>query len=286
LRHEKEESLVESSSGTDSFYVPVALIVSAFILSASLIFVGIDLGGKLNNISNSISKLQINVQTSDSGNGNAVNDNGNNGSGDNGSVNPENLKATLKKLADEGPVMGDPNAPLTIVEFSDFSCPYCGAASGASKKYVDFMKQRDPNWTPPVPGIINEYVKTGKARFAFKYFPGHGTGQEAMKVGLCVNEQSSDIFWKYHDLAFSVQDETNNLEKMKELAKNAGANSAKLDSCLSSRKYDSRLESDTAAGRSLGVSGTPTFFINGTPLVGAYSFSDVKTLLESELKKV
>jgi protein-disulfide isomerase len=267
----------------DSLYIPIALVVSALILSVSLIFVGFDLSNKLNNISNSISKLQINVQNSGSDGGDVVNDNYN---GDNGSQNPENLKATLKQLADEGPVIGNPDAPLTIVEFSDFSCPYCGAASGASKKYVDFMKQRDPNWTPPVQGIINEYVKTGKARFAFKYFPGHGTGQEAMKVGLCANEQSSDIFWKYHDLAFEVQDETNNLEKMKELAKKAGADPAKLDSCLSSRKYDSRLESDTAAGRSLGVSGTPTFFINGSTLVGAYSFTDVKKLLESELKKV
>lgn len=277
MQHEKHETMAESGSGGESLYVPLALVISALILSATLVFVGMDLGGKLNSISTSIGKIQINVQGG-TGTGSGT------GTGADGTGEPA-AKADLDKLADEGPVTGNADAPLTIVVFSDFSCPYCGAASGMSKTIVDYMKQRDSSWVAPIPGILDEYVKSGKARLAFKYFPGHGSGEPAMKVGWCADEQSSDIFWKYHDLAFAVQDQTNDLEKMKALAKQAGADLAKLDACLSSKKYDSRLATDTDAGRSLGVSGTPTFFINGTPMVGAYSFTDVKETLEAELKK-
>lgn len=183
------------------------------------------------------------------------------------------------------PSIGNANAPVTIVEFSDFSCPFCGAASGHSEEYVNYMKSNDPTWQAPVTGIIENDVKEGKVRFVMMYFPGHGTGQQAQLVGWCLNDQKSELYWKFHDLAFADQTETNDLTAMKELAKKAGANMNALDSCLSSKKYDSYLTSDTDYGRSIGVSGTPAFFVNGQLVSGAVSYTQIEQVIDQEYAK-
>lgn len=188
------------------------------------------------------------------------------------------------KLSHE-PSIGSADAPVTIVEFSDFSCPFCGAASGASEEYVAYMKQNNPSWESPVQGIMENYVKSGKVRFILAYFPGHGTGVQAQLVGWCLNEQSSDAFWKYHDLVFAVQDKTDDLEAMKALAKQAGGNANTLNACLTAKKYDSYIQSDTDYGRSIGVSGTPAFYVNGQLVSGAVPFSDIQATIEAELAK-
>ena len=162
-------------------------------------------------------------------------------------------------ISDADPQIGKADAPVTIVEFSDFSCPYCGAASGKNQQIVDYMKSRTPSWEPAIPGIIKNYVESGKVRLVFKYFPGHGSGQQAQLVGWCLNDQNKELFWKFHDEAFAVQDSTNDLTKMKELAQKVGADMSKLNSCLTSKKYDSKLSTDTQVGQSVGVQGTPAF---------------------------
>lgn len=106
-------------------------------------------------------------------------------------------------LAADDPVKGDKNAPVTIIVFSDPSCPFCAAAAGAPEM-VSYMQSRSPSWQPPVPGIMKEYVDTGKVKIAFKYFPGHGLGKTAMKVLWCANEQGK--FWELHDLVFANQE--------------------------------------------------------------------------------
>lgn len=179
------------------------------------------------------------------------------------------------------PVLGNANATLTIVLFSDLSCPYCGAASGQTKSMVDYMISRDASWQPPVPGIIKDYIDTGKAKLVFKYYPGHGAGVEAMKVGFCLNDQG--LFWKFHDKAFADQSNTNNLSIMKQHAKEVGADMTKLQTCLDSKKYDSKLDEDTALGTSIGLQGTPAFYVNGLEVVpgGAASYPDVKKFIDS-----
>jgi len=187
------------------------------------------------------------------------------------------------QLAADDPVMGQTNAPVTIVAFSDFSCPYCAAASGDSPELVATMKSRSPSWTPPVPGIIDDYVKTGKAKLVFKYFPGHGTGQEAMKLAWCANEQGK--FWDVHNLFFANQNQITNVTKLKELVAQTGTDMTALETCYASGKYDSKLNSDIAAGQAAGVSGTPTFIVNGKAVVGAVPFSDIKQVIDAELAK-
>ncbi len=181
------------------------------------------------------------------------------------------------------PSIGDADAPVTIVEFSDFSCPFCGAASGASEQYVAYMQSNDPTWTSPVEGIMENYIENGKVRFILAYFPGHGTGVQAQLVGWCLFEQNPTAFWKYHDLVFNDQDNTNNLEAMKAHARTAGANVNSLNSCLTSAKYDAYITSDTNYGRQLGVTGTPAFFVNGQLVSGAVSFPQIQQVIEAQL---
>src|SRR3989344_7581290 len=101
------------------------------------------------------------------------------------------------------PVLGNANAPVTIYEFSDFSCPYCAAAEGYNQPVISSLKARDSSWEAPFPKIVEEYVNTGKVKIVFKYSPGHGTGVPAHLIALALQEQN--LFWKFHEEAFANQ---------------------------------------------------------------------------------
>ncbi|MBS3089337.1 DsbA family protein [Candidatus Pacearchaeota archaeon] len=184
---------------------------------------------------------------------------------------PENFNLEIG----EAPVLGNPNAPVVIYEFSDFSCPACALAAGANSI------PNNPSWKAPLPNIKKEYVDTGKAKLVFKYFPGHGTGAEAHRVGWCLNDQG--LFWKFHDEVFTQQENTGNLETMKSLALTIGANEKILDECLEQKKYDSLLQKDRVLGASNGVKGTPAFFVNNNFISGAQSFEQFKKIIDKEL---
>ncbi len=180
------------------------------------------------------------------------------------------------------PVLGNANAPITIYEFSDFSCPFCAAANGANPALIEQFQSKNPGWEPAIPNVIKDYVDTGKAKIVFKYYPGHGTGKSAHQVALALNEQG--LFWKFHDAAFAHQEDTASLTKMLELAKSLGADMNKLNADLNANNYyNSQLKQDEAMGRSNGISGTPTFFINGKKIEGAQPFSSFKSIIDSLL---
>src|SRR3989338_3895723 len=101
------------------------------------------------------------------------------------------------------PVLGDANAPVTIYEFSDFSCPYCEATEGTNSQVISALQSRNPGWEAPVPLIKEKYVKTGKAKIIFKYFPGHGAAGAAHAVAFGLKEQNNDLFWKFAEKAFA-----------------------------------------------------------------------------------
>ncbi|MEK6807402.1 MAG: DsbA family protein [Nanoarchaeota archaeon] len=184
------------------------------------------------------------------------------------------------------PTIGNANAQLTIIEFSDPSCPYCGAAAGGNQQVMDYLISRSSGWTPAIPGIIKDYVNTGKAKLVFNYYPGHGTGAEAMKIAWCANDQGK--FRETINAMFQNQADVENVAKMRALAITAGADSKKLDDCLASKKYDSKLQSDTQAGQRVGVSGTPAFLIGNSQkgyasVVGAQPYSALKAVIDQEL---
>lgn len=180
------------------------------------------------------------------------------------------------------PVIGNPNASVTIVIFSDFSCPYCAAAEGYNAAAIQALRSRDSSWQAPMPLIKSKYVDTGKVKLVFKYFPGHGSGKAAHLIAWSLNEQGK--FWEFGELSFANQEKTGNFDAMKALAVQVGANMTKLQADLDSGKYNYKFEEDKQLGLDSGVQGTPTFFVNGIKIEGAQSFSEFDKLIQSKLK--
>lgn len=174
-----------------------------------------------------------------------------------------NQNLALNVSIGNSPVLGDENAPVTIYEFSDFSCPYCRALA-----------------TQTMPQVIEEYVNTGKAKIVFKYFPTHAQAEAAHKVAFCLNQQN--LFWKFQDLAFT-NDNLNDLDKMKTLALSVNANSTKLDSCLSSTNFALEFQKNINMAKENNLKGTPTLVINNKIYQGALPYSEVKKDIDKEL---
>ena len=184
----------------------------------------------------------------------------------------------------DSPVIGDENAKVTVIEFSDFSCPFCAAASGDNAELSAYMKQNSPSWEPIVTNLMKDYVQTGKVRFAVKYSMGHSGGHPAQLVAWCLQDQNADLYWKFYPQAFAHQADVEDLAKMKALAQGiSGVNMASLQTCLDSGKYNSRFDSEQAEGSAAGVRGTPAFFVNGKLISGAVPYSQVKAAVEAAL---
>lgn len=168
------------------------------------------------------------------------------------------------------PAKGNANAPLTIVEFADFRCPFC------ERFYNDAEK-----------GIINDYVNTGKAKLYFRSYAFLGPAStDAHMAGECANEQGK--FWQFHDWMYNNQAPENDTEyyskaNLIKYAANLGLNRSSFATCLNSDKYAAQIQQDLQDGQQAGVQGTPTIFINGHALVGAQPYSAVKSAIEQVL---
>ncbi|MFZ8829861.1 MAG: DsbA family protein [Candidatus Aenigmatarchaeota archaeon] len=179
---------------------------------------------------------------------------------------PQRIEVSL----DDDPVKGSPDAKVTIVVFSDFQCPFC---------------QRFSLQTLPL--IEEKYIKTGKVRFVYRDFPlsFHQYAQKAAEAAECANEQGK--FWEYHDILFQKLSEWASVgeSKFKEYAQQLGLDMQKFNQCLDSGKYANEVQKDYNDGLKYGVSGTPTFFINGIKIVGAQPYSVFEQIIEQELSK-
>lgn len=188
----------------------------------------------------------------------------------------------------DAPVLGDANAPVTVIEFSDFSCPYCAMASGDNPDLLAYAKQNfGQSWEPIIPNLISNYVDTGKVKLAVKYAYGHSGGNAAQLVSWCLEDQGH--YWDFYPLAYANQDDVEDQSKMVSLASTIdGVNVSTLQSCLDSGKYQARLDQELNEGRAAGVTGTPTFLIGNEKdgylaVVGAQPFSQFETVVDSEL---
>ncbi|MFH0852152.1 MAG: DsbA family protein [bacterium] len=165
----------------------------------------------------------------------------------------------------DSPAEGSASAPVTIVEFSDFQCPYCAM----------FTSQT-------LPQIDSSYIKTGKVKFVFKNFPlpFHENAQKASEAAMCANEQGK--FWQYHEKLFANQSAlaANNL---KQYAKDLGLDTAKFNTCLDSGKMVAAVKKDADDATKYGVDRTPSFFINGVKVVGALPFSSFQQAIDQAL---
>jgi len=166
------------------------------------------------------------------------------------------------KLGD-APVMGPASAPVTLVAFSDFQCPFCSRA------------------VPTLKEIEGQYQ--GKLRVAFKQMPlpFHDKAHLAAEAALAANEQGK--FWQYHDKLFANQQALDR-PALEKYAEELGLNMSKFKAALDSGKFKDRVDADAKEGAAVGATGTPTFFINGTKLVGAQPADAFKSLIDKELK--
>ena len=167
------------------------------------------------------------------------------------------------------PFKGDANAPVVIVEFSDYQCPFC------AKFFVESLPLIDQN-----------YISKGKVKLVFFDFPLniHPQAQKAAEAARCFAEQGKDYF-DYHDKLFENQ-ATLSVDNYKKWAVELGANSVQFNSCLDSGKYATDVQDDLLYGQRLGVSGTPGFFINGMEISGAQPYSVFEQVIEAELAKI
>lgn len=167
--------------------------------------------------------------------------------------------------------LGSASAPVTIVEFADFQCPYC--ARFHESVYAQLRA---------------EYVDTGKASFVYQDYAFLGEeSQLAAEAAKCAGEQGK--FWEYHDYLFTHQQGENEgaftASRLKAHARAVQLRTPAFNTCLDSGKYRSAVEAETASGRSVGVTGTPTIIINGRVLVGALPYSEFKKVIDAALAK-
>lgn len=171
----------------------------------------------------------------------------------------------MEGLIDDDDVLGDEDAPVTIVEFSDYECPFCAR----------FHTQ---TW----PELKQKYVDTGKVKFVYRDFPlgFHQQAQKAAEAAECAGEQ--DKYWDMHELLFS-SGVAGGVTSFKQYASQIGLNTAKFNECLDSGKMASEIRKDTADGAAVGVQGTPAFYVNGVEISGAQPFEVFQQIIDGQL---
>ena len=181
-------------------------------------------------------------------------------------------QTTFQQLRDfhpdlEGrPSLGSEDAPVTIVEFTDYECPFCGR-----------------HFRETLPQILGEYE--GRISYVVMNFPIsniHPFAQQAAEAAECAHDQGE--FWAYHDLLFQNQAALD-VESLKTYAEGLGLEVEQFNTCLESGTKADLVLADFEDGVSYGVTGTPSFFINGQLLVGAYPFDQFQTLIDDVLEE-
>lgn len=171
----------------------------------------------------------------------------------------------------DAPAKGDPNAPVVIVEYSEYQCPYC-------KKYVDETLVQ----------IAKNYIETGQVYYAFKDFPLdqlHPNARPAARAAHCAGEHGA--YWEMHDLLFEKQSEwssqSNPRVSFVGYAKELGIDAEDFGDCLDSGRHDEMIEANLQEGAGFGVQGTPAFFVNGQFISGAQPYTVFESIIESAL---
>ena len=168
-----------------------------------------------------------------------------------------------KVPTDGFPSLGPANAPITIVEFSDFQCPYC-------------RQWQQQTYQP----LLAAYP--GKIRIVYRDFPLtsiHPNAFPAAEAAQCANEQNA--FWPYHDKLFSSENLGDDVYK--QYAQELGLDMTKFNDCVSTHKYQKYVQDNSDFAQNLGVNSTPTFFINGLAVVGAQPLDAFKQIIDKEL---
>ncbi len=168
------------------------------------------------------------------------------------------------KIPTDGfPSLGPANAPITLVEFADFQCPFC--------------RQWEQQTYQP---LLAAYP--GKIRIVYRDFPLtqiHPNAMPAAEAAQCANEQGK--FWQFHDKLFSSENLSEDVYK--QYAQELGLDMTKFESCLADHTYAKAIQADSDFATNLGVNSTPTFFINGLAIIGAQPLSQFTSIIDKEL---
>lgn len=182
----------------------------------------------------------------------------------NSQVQVDNTVKRYNVSLDDDPSTGPENAPITIVEFSDYQCPFC-------IKWHDEVFSR----------LLKDYE--GKIRFVYRDFPLESIHPEALpaaEAANCASEQ--DAYWQFHDALFGQKNGLG-AEAYVSYATELGLDVEKFTACIKSGKYADEIRADIENGSSIGVSSTPTFFVNGMVIIGAQPYEVFKQLIDKEL---
>lgn len=245
---------MEPESKTNKLSIPVAIIVAGALIAGALYF-----GNKPSSIIGVKTGSQPSVAQSPSG------------------PTTDQLNA-LKPITPNDHILGNPNALVKIVEFSDPECPFC-------KLFHSTMHK-----------VIDEYGKNGKVAWIYRHFPLdqlHPKSRKETEATECANEQGgNDKFWAYIDRVFAVTPSNNGLDpaQLPQIARDVGLDVAKFNSCLSSGKYAQRIQDNVDEAIATGGNGTPWSIVvapNGKkyPLSGAQPYENVKQIIDAALQQ-
>ncbi len=256
LKKLKEESLGENQikNQNNPYAIPIAVLISGFLIAGAVFYSG------GNSFSNNNLKLEVDnpsIKQVDSGS-DAINN-----------VRPVNSKDHIK---------GDPSAPIKIIEFSDFECPFC-------KKFHPTMQR-----------VIDEYGKDGKVAWVYRHFPLDSIHPKKARNEAVASECAAELggnikFWEYADKIFEITPSNNRLDQalLPEIAEDIGLDRAEFESCLSSGRYDAHIEEDLQDAIASGGRGTPwSILIDAKgqkyPISGAQPYASVKAVIDIALK--
>lgn len=187
-----------------------------------------------------------------------------------------------KVSVDDDPTLGNKNAKITMIDFTDYECPFC-------KRYFDETFAQ----------IKKDYIDTGKIKYVVRDLPlsFHVNAHKEAQAAECVREQGGDdVYFKYHDEIFkrTISNGTGlALDKLSVIANDLGLNGSSLQKCLDSDKYKAEVDKDLADAAAAGATGTPTFFIGkssadgiitGTRIVGAQPYSAFQVEIDKQLE--
>ena len=162
----------------------------------------------------------------------------------------------------DDPAKGPIDAPIVLVEFSDFQCPFCQRATGTLTELIDRYEDQ--------------------IRFIYKDYPlpSHAQAFKAAEAGNCAHEQG--MFWEFHDKMFGSQDALD-VPALNSYASELGLDATSFSACLDEGRYRQRVQQDMQIGQRYGVSSTPTVFINGRPVMGAAPLETFDQIIQEEL---
>lgn len=165
--------------------------------------------------------------------------------------------------AGNSPARGSASAPIELIEFADFECPFCRAAAPTVKRVLETYGDR--------------------VRLVYRNFPlqSHPNARPAAEAAQCAHEQGQ--FWAYHDRLFGEPDKLGEAD-LKKTATALGLDGARFNRCFDEHRYKTAVDTDAQAGSDAGVSGTPAFFINGRMLTGAQPYEAFKRVIDEELE--